>query len=457
MTEYTPDMQKLFLEMMLNEPESFIRIQNIFNVENFDIKLQPAAEFIDSHSKKFNTLPTFKQIAAVTTVKLDPVPEDMATGHTEWFLEEFETFTKRQELERAIMTAADLLEDGDFGPVEKLIKDAVQISLTKDMGLDYFADPMARLLAIKANNGQMSTGWKSLDDALYGGFNRGELNIFTAGSGVGKSLFLQNLAVNWMDQGLNGLIITLELNEELTSLRIDSMITEIATNRIFKELDDVELKVKIKAKTSGNLRVKYLPAQSTINDIRSYVKELQIQTGIALDYICVDYLDLLMPVSVKVSPENLFVKDKYVSEELRNLGKELNVVMVTASQLNRGSVDETDFNHSHISGGISKINTADNVFGIYSNTAMKEQGRYQLQLMKTRSSNGVGKKIDLSFNVDTLRIEDTGLSPYDHSSTVNASAQSASIMNNIKAKSTVGENNESNQAKLKSLIGTINS
>jgi hypothetical protein len=37
---------------------------------------------------------------------------------------------------------------------------------------------------------------------------------------------------------------------------------------------------------------------------------------------------------------------------------------------------------------------------------MRERGRYQIQLMKTRSSSGVGQKIDLEFNVDTLRISD---------------------------------------------------
>jgi hypothetical protein len=37
---------------------------------------------------------------------------------------------------------------------------------------------------------------------------------------------------------------------------------------------------------------------------------------------------------------------------------------------------------------------------------MRERGRYQIQLMKTRSSSGVGQKIDLDFNVDTLRITD---------------------------------------------------
>jgi hypothetical protein len=104
----------------------------------------------------------------------------------------------------------------------------------------------------------------------------------------------------------------------------------------------------------------------------------------------------------------LFIKDKYVSEELRNLSKELNVLLVTASQLNRSAVEEIEFDHSHISGGISKINTADNVFGIFTSRSMRERGQYQIQLMKTRSSSGVGTKIDLDFNVETLRITDSG-------------------------------------------------
>jgi hypothetical protein len=82
--------------------------------------------------------------------------------------------------------------------------------------------------------------------------------------------------------------------------------------------------------------------------------------------------------------------------------------MVTASQLNRSAVEEIEFDHSHISGGISKINTADNVFGIFTSRAMKEQGRYQIQCMKSRSSTGVGQKIDLDYNVETMRIVDLG-------------------------------------------------
>ena len=49
-TEYTIDIQKLFLEMMLNDAESFVRIQNIFNAQNFDKSLRETAKFIESHT-----------------------------------------------------------------------------------------------------------------------------------------------------------------------------------------------------------------------------------------------------------------------------------------------------------------------------------------------------------------------------------------------------------------------
>jgi hypothetical protein len=114
----------------------------------------------------------------------------------------------------------------------------------------------------------------------------------------------------------------------------------------------------------------------------------------------------MMPMSKKISAENLFVKDKYITEELRNLAVELDIVCVSASQLNRASYDEMNFDPSHIAGGISKVNTADNVIGISTSAAMKEAGRYQVQFMKTRSSSGVGSRVDLEFNSKSLRISD---------------------------------------------------
>jgi len=405
--DYGLDVQRLFLEMMLQDAESYVRVQNIYNPENFDRSLRPAAEFIARHSNDHKTLPSAEQISATTGVKLQHIP-DLNAGHFDWFMEEFEAFTRRQELERAILKSADLLEKGEYDPVEKLIKDAVQISLTKDMGTDYWADPRARIDKYFNSGGQVSTGWPQMDRILYGGFSRGELNIFAGGSGSGKSLVMMNIALSWLQAGLSGVYISLELSEELCALRTDAMLAGMSTKEIRKDIDQTELKVKLVSKKAGQYRIKAIPAQSTINDIRSYIKEVQVQTGIRVDFVMCDYLDLLMPVSAKVSPNDLFVKDKYVSEELRNLAKELNVLFVTASQLNRSAVEEVEFDHSHISGGISKINTADNVFGIFTSRAMKERGKYQIQCMKSRSSTGVGMKIDLDYNIETMRITDPG-------------------------------------------------
>jgi KaiC/GvpD/RAD55 family RecA-like ATPase len=455
--EYTSDLQRLFLEMMLQDPQSYVRVQNIYNPENFSRDLRQTAQFVKEHTDQYKTLPTLDQIKAVTGIELKHVP-DLTEDHYDWFMTEFEGFTKQQEISRAILAAADLLEKGDYDPVEKLIKDAVQISLTKDMGIEYFEDPRARIDRYFNSGGQVSTGWPQMDKILYGGFSRGELNIFAGGSGSGKSLVMMNIALSWLQAGLSGVYVTLELSEELCSLRTDAMLTGMSTKDIRKDIETTELKVKMVGKKAGQYRVKGLPAQSTVNDIRSYLKEVQIQTGIRVDFVMVDYLDLVMPVSVKVNPNDQFIKDKYVAEELRNLAKELNVLLVTASQLNRSAVEEIEFDHSHIAGGISKINTADNVFGIFTSRAMKERGKYQLQCMKSRSSTGVGHKIDLTYNIETMRITDEGEDASDEGN--GATRNLNNVLNNIKTGSTVKEdapkiNAEVNSSKLKSMLAGL--
>lgn len=210
------------------------------------------------------------------------------------------------------------------------------------------------------------------------------------------------------------------------------------------------------SKKAGVLQIIQMKNGSTVNDIKAYLKEYQIQKGIKVDALFVDYLDLMMPITVKVNPSDQFIKDKYVSEELRNLAIELKILFVTASQLNRGAVDEIEFDHSHIAGGISKINTADNLIGIFSSRAMRERGRVQIQFMKTRSSSGVGTKLDLGYNMNTLRIVDLDEDEQDDTVT--------SIYQNLKTKSTISsgeqvadkqpENNQviTNSDRLQSLL-----
>jgi hypothetical protein len=189
-------------------------------------------------------------------------------------------------------------------------------------------------------------------------------------------------------------------------MRMDAMLTDTPTREVFKRLEDVDLKVRMNGKKAGVLQIVQLTNGITANDILSWVREFQTQRKIKVDAILVDYLDLMMPASQKISVSDMFVKDKLVAEELRNLVVSEQLLLATASQLNRSAVESVEFDHSMIAGGLSKIQTADNVFGIFSTPTMRERCMVQLQFMKTRSSGAVGQKIDLSFNPDTLRISD---------------------------------------------------
>jgi len=406
-TDYSTEIEDLFISFMMSNKDLFVRCKGIIKANYFDNKQnRDTVAFIEGYSRDFSTIPSLDEIKAVTKKDIS-IMETEAAVHDKWFLREFEKFCQHKALRDEILASPQKLDEGRYGEVLAGIKAAVEIALVKDLGLDYYADPKARLEALKENKGLISTGWKTVDEKLFGGLNKGEITIFAGQSGAGKSLFLQNLAVNWAMAGLNVVYLSLELSEKLCAMRIDAMHTNYETREVMRNIDDVHMKIRAsQQKSKGSLRIKQMPNGCTTNDIRAYIKEYEIFSGRKVDAILVDYLDLMSPMSTKISAENLFVKDKYVAEELRNLAVELDMVTVSASQLNRGSYEEVEFDPSHIAGGISKVNTADNVIGIFTSAAMKESGRYQIQFMKTRSSSGVGSRVDLAFNNKSLRIYD---------------------------------------------------
>ena len=426
--DYTPELQKLFVETLISDTDTYSRCQSILNHTYFEQPFLDCVQFIKKYTDQYGKIPDPEKIHATCGVKLEIIqtPKD----HVTWFLDEFEQFCRHKALTDAILTSTDLLEKNQFGAVEAIIKDAVGVGLAKNLGTDYYENPADRLTILRDRDGRTTTGWKSIDKKLYGGFNKGELNIFAGGSGAGKSLFLQNLALNWSIEKLNVVYISLELSEGLSAMRLDSMSTAIPSKEIMKNIEDVSIKVRMDSKRNGNLQVVQLPNGVNVNDLKAYLKEYQIQRKCKVNCVIVDYLDLMMPAGRKVPPSDLYVKDKLVSEELRNLAVEGDYLFVTASQLNRSAVEEIEFDHSHIGGGISKIQTADNVIGIFSSRTMRERGRVQIQFMKTRSSSGVGQKLDLEFDQQTLRIRDLA----DDAEQVD---ESESIIDKLKKKSNV--------------------
>jgi len=232
------------------------------------------------------------------------------------------------------------------------------------------------------------------------------LILFSAGSGGGKSITMQNLGLNLVCQGMHVLYLSLELSEDLLSERLATMVSGVGKVDMAANLDSVITKVGEFAslyENVGSFTLKQMPSGINCNNIRAYLKEYELKYGYLPDAIIVDYLDLMTPMD-KVSADNVFEKDKRVSEELRNIAVELNTVVITASQLNRSAVGAESINHSHIAGGISKVNTCDVYITIILSETLKAAGEVAFHYQKTRNSDGVGKTTYLKWDPTSLRI-----------------------------------------------------
>ncbi len=405
---YNIEVQKLLLSHLIDDPDVFVRCRSIIKDDYFDDKLRRAVRFILSHADEFQEIPNSHLIHAKTNVMINSLSDYGISMNSEWFLTEIVQFCRYKGIENLLLEGVDLLQKNQFSTIETRLKDALTISLVSDLGISYFDDPRSRLEKMLDKSAMVSTGWESFDKKLFGGFIRGGLNVFAGGPGSGKSLVLQNLALNWALMGHTVVYFTLELSEELVSLRIDSMITGKSTKEVFGSVGDTAFSIKMKGKKAGTLFIKKMPEGGTnTNDMRAYIKELQIKTGLKPDCIVIDYLDLMYPNNQRIDVSNLFVKDKYVSEEIRALMYETDSFGATASQLNRSSVEANgEFDHSHIAGGISKINTSDNVIAINAPSHMKEKGELEFMFLKTRSSSAVGQKIRMRYGNTSMRIDD---------------------------------------------------
>ena len=86
-TDYGYDIQKVYLEMMLTDAETFVRCQSVFDPSAFDRKLQPAAEFLKNYVADHNSLPTFQMVNASCQTALQD-PGALREEHYDWLLKE---------------------------------------------------------------------------------------------------------------------------------------------------------------------------------------------------------------------------------------------------------------------------------------------------------------------------------------------------------------------------------
>jgi archaellum biogenesis ATPase FlaH len=396
--------QQLILGAMADNRELLALCSGIIKPSYFDPSLKKTVKFMGDYFSKYLDAPKSHLVKAECGIDL-PNTGKLAKAELQWIGDELEVFCRNRAMAEAIIKGPEHLQKNDYGAIMEDMKAAISIGLQRDLGIQYFENPLSRLKDTLVNQARISTGIAELDNMIGGGLSRQELILFTANSGGGKSMNMLNLAKNLLLQGYNGVYISLEMAEGVVTKRMDSMVTYVAQEHLLKEMTAVAAEIEKVGATAGKFYVKRMPENRTnINNIRSYIEQLRQANGFEPDFIVIDYLDI-MSSTHNISLENLFVKDKYVTEEVRSLGFDFNCIMISASQLGRGAIEAEKLTQAHIQGGISKINTADYVIGIKQDDLMRAAGEIIYDCLKSRNSAGVGTRATLAWDPISLNIK----------------------------------------------------
>jgi Replicative DNA helicase len=397
--------QKLVIETLLSSTEVFSRCLNIIDGEYFDPEYQKVVNFIKEYSEKYSSSPAFDIINA----KYDHGYKAKTITHNErdYYCDTIEAFCQQQAMINAVYAASEKLNNGDLGAIKAIIDHAYTIQLQRDMGIEMFDNPEQTLRDLLENDVAYSTLINSLDEYLDGGLFKKTLTLFSANSGGGKSVMLSNLGCNYsIGHGMNVLYISLELPEKMIFKRNAFIMTRTASKDWREQILPMAAKIDAIAREgAGSFRVKRLPTGCCANDIRSYLKQYEIEYGVKPDVLILDYLDLMSP-NEGIKNLQVFDQDKLKSEQLVQILHDFDCIGITASQQNREALKSATKDQSVIAGGISKVNTVDNYISLFSDGPTRAAGEMIAVFLKTRSSSGVGSMVTLGFDTSFLLIGD---------------------------------------------------
>lgn len=236
----------------------------------------------------------------------------------------------------------------------------------------------------------LSTGFRAIDALNGGGLAKGELGLVVAASGTGKTMVLTNLTTNYVRSGKNVLFIALEELENRMILKFEQSMLRQAKSTILngsvlneENYDKMQEFYKKNRAHFGNLFfARYSPRTVTPAKIEQLISDVKLRMGIELDVVVIDYPDLLR---LPQGTGNESQDGGYLYEEMRRIGQDYNVIMWTASQMNRTAYAATIRTAEHMEGSLRKKNAAELVLTVNQSPEEYNAGFIRLYADKVRN------------------------------------------------------------------------
>jgi len=307
-------------------------------------------------------------------------------------------FCKNQKLKAAILKSVELLKSGKYDEIKASVDEAMKAGTDRNIGHEYMDDIAARFVENKRNT--IQTPWDVVNEIMDGGLGTGEMGVFVAPAGIGKSMALVNIAADAAKKGLSVIYYTLELSETYVGARFDSHYTGIPSQDLKYHQEEV---VEALKGVKGKLIIKYYPTKTaTVNTISAHIDKCIMQ-GIKPDVILVDYADLLRDTGVKGAIRNDIMLGN-IYEDLRGLAGTYQVPLYTASQANRSALEEDVIEADKIAESYAKVMVADFVVSLSRKTADKISGTGRWHIIKNRFGPD-GLTFPSKMNMATAKID----------------------------------------------------
>lgn len=247
----------------------------------------------------------------------------------------------------------------------------------------------------------------TLDKALRGGLQAGELGIILAPPHRGKTLTLVNFAAGGVLSGNNVLYLTTEDNVQGVAPRLCSCLTGVPVNLLKDNLPLVYAKLRTILKfVPGDLRMTYRPPGSTgFKEIGAVLDTLAYEDGFRPDLLIIDYMDRLKPPRQRDGAwqelQELYIQARAFSEER-------GCAIWSASQTKQEGFAKEIVDLDDFGGAFAKGAEADVVIPFCQTKAEKEAGEARLYKAKTRNRESGGV---IHVYVDTQRTRLTEVPP----------------------------------------------
>jgi len=428
-------LEKLLFKQVLTDKQYMnVVSQNFdkrwFKVENMSTLIDLSVRFF----RKYGKIPNSKTLKALVKGFAERKNPEMNVNETNDLIDSalgmemnldkdvlcsyLNTFIRKQALYTSIMDNVDDIENNSDEVLEKCIARFDEVSkmtfMQKDLGMDYFdLDDMAKHWEYITNpEARIPFLWDGFDRYTNGGVlkNGKMLFLFMGQAGLGKSLFLSNLAVNYLRQGLSVVVISLEMSQDVYAQRFDAHISTNEINHLKDTMfDSCERIKKFYADHPGaNLYIKEYPPRSIrSSDIEIYLENLQL-AGKKFDVIIVDYLNLVLP---RTRSDNMYKDGLSVSEELRALSYKFNCPVISAVQANTEGMNNENIDMQNLSESRGIAHTCDALFSLYQMPEDRENGIINVRINKNRLGGQIGKVIPMKINPENLIISDISMDP----------------------------------------------